>query len=115
MTQVNDIITDEDMELYSRVAAWCNDNGAVLTEIGPESGHRRFQVLITVCDPSYEEQRYRRSVAYQNEVDPITNHIQRLRDEAEPNEERIKQLLEERALKVKDIQERYPYPEKEDA
>ena len=61
--------------------------------------------------PTMEEQKEKRAQAYLVEVDPITAHIQRLRDEAEPDEQRISELIEERAEKVAEIQARYPYPE----
>jgi hypothetical protein len=61
--------------------------------------------------PTQEEQKEKRAQAYLLEVDPITAHIQRERDEAEPDEQRIAELLEERAEKVAEIKERYPYPE----
>lgn len=52
-----------------------------------------------------------RAIAYRQEVDTITAHIQRLRDEEEPDEEKIEELIEERAEKVDEIKERYPYQE----
>ena len=61
--------------------------------------------------PTIEEQKEKRAIAYQQEVDPITAHIQRLRDEEEPDEEKIAELIEERAEKVDEIKERYPYTE----
>lgn len=61
--------------------------------------------------PSMEEQKEKRAQAYLIEIDPITAHIQRLRDEAEPDEQRIAELIQERAQKVAEIQARYPYPE----
>ena len=60
--------------------------------------------------PSKEEQREKRALAYQQEVDPITSHIQRLRDEETPPEGEIAELINERALKVEEIKQRYPYP-----
>lgn len=63
--------------------------------------------------PTREEQREKRALAYQQEVDPITAHIQRLRDEETPPEEEIAELINERALKVEEIKQRYPYPEGE--
>ena len=63
--------------------------------------------------PSKEEQRENRARAYQQEVDPITAHIQRLRDEETPPEGEINELIAERALKVEEIKQRYPYPERE--
>ena len=62
--------------------------------------------------PTEEEQRENRARAYQQEVDPITSHIQRLRDE-EGTEQEIAELINERALKVEEIKQRYPYPEGE--
>ena len=61
--------------------------------------------------PSKDEQKEKRAQAYLAEVDPITAHIQRLRDEAEPDEEKITALIAERAEKVAEIKARYPYPE----
>lgn len=63
--------------------------------------------------PTLEEQKEKRARAYAIEVDPITSHIQRLRNESEPDEQRIAELIQERAEKVAEIQERYPYPEGE--
>lgn len=64
--------------------------------------------------PTLEEQKAKRAAAYATEVDQITAHIQRLRDEAEPDEEKIAALIEERNQKVQEIKERYPYPESEE-
>lgn len=65
--------------------------------------------------PTEEEQRENRASAYQQEVDPITSHIQRLRDEEQTEEviAEINELINERALKVEEIKQRYPYPEVE--
>lgn len=62
--------------------------------------------------PTDEEQRALRARAYEGEVDPITAHIQRLRDE-EGTEDEIAELIKERALKVEEIKQRYPYSEGE--
>ena len=61
--------------------------------------------------PSEEEIKALRANAYLIEVDPITAHIQRLRDEEQTEEviAEIESLIEERALKVEEIKERYPY------
>ena len=61
-------------------------------------------------DAITEEQRQLREQAYVKEVDGITAHIQRLRDE-DPNNPEIEELLTERSAKVEEIKERYPYPE----
>lgn len=60
--------------------------------------------------PSHEEQSDKRAMAYQQEVDPITSHIQRLRDIDPVPQEEIDELLAERDAKVQEIKERYPYP-----
>lgn len=65
--------------------------------------------------PTDEEIRQLRAQAYLTEIDPITAHISRLRDEEQTPEieSEIQALIEERALKVEEIKERYPYPEGE--
>lgn len=63
--------------------------------------------------PTEEEQRQKRAEAYREEKDPITCQIMSLRDEEQTPEiiEKIDELLKKRSDIVKDIQERYPYPE----
>lgn len=63
--------------------------------------------------PTDEEQRKNREYAYAQEVDCITAHIQRLRDEEQTPEieAEIEQLIAERAAKVEEIKQRYPYSE----
>ena len=66
--------------------------------------------------PTDEEQRQHRANAYQQEVDPITAHIQRLRDTnpmTEEVEQEIAELIAEREAKVQEIKERFPYSEVE--
>lgn len=68
-----------------------------------------------VCEipvPTKEEQQKARQEAYKNEVDPITCHINRLKDEEQTDEiiAEIAQLVEERKAKVEEIKQRYPYP-----
>ena len=60
--------------------------------------------------PTHEEQSEKRAAAYQAEVDPITSHIQRLRDIDPVPQEEIDELIAERDAKVAEIKERYPYP-----
>lgn len=50
-----------------------------------------------------------RASAYALEVDPITAHIQRLKDENPVPEGEIAELIAERTAKVEEIKERYPY------
>lgn len=62
--------------------------------------------------PTKEEQEQNRAFAYQQDVDPITSHIQRLRDMEQTEEiiAEINQLIIERDAKVEEIKARYPYP-----
>ena len=64
-------------------------------------------------EPTDEEQRQAREIAYTTEVDPITSHIQRLRDEEQTEEimQKINELIIQRKQKVLEIQEKYPYNE----
>lgn len=104
---------DEKAEEYSQVAEWCNESGQYTIEDDGE-----FYKVVRIPEPlppTQEEQREKRALAYQQEIDPITGHIQRLRDEETPPEEEIAELINERALKVEEIKQRYPYPESEDA
>ena len=45
MTQIGDIICDENGIIYAETADWCNNNNAMLEEIEPEGDIRRFKVV----------------------------------------------------------------------
>jgi len=62
--------------------------------------------------PTEKEQKEIRARAYQQEVDPITSHIQRLRDKEQTEEiiAKINELIIERDKKVQEIVDKYPYP-----
>lgn len=78
---------------------------------------RRFEIVEKQTPtPTYEEQKQNRANAYQLDVDPITSHIERLRDEEQTEETvaKINELIAERAVKVEEIKARYPYPVEED-
>lgn len=76
---------------------------------------RRFQIqaIPEPTPPTHEEVRQARARAYQQEVDPITSHISRLRDEEQTEEvvAEIEELITERTEKVAEIKERLPYPD----
>ena len=57
-----------------------------------------------------EYQSKMREKAYEAEVDPITAHISRLRDD-DPESEEIATLIAERTAKRESIKARYPYGE----
>lgn len=60
--------------------------------------------------PSKEYQSAQREKAYEAEVDPITAHISRLRDD-DPESPDIAILIAERTAKREEIKARYPYAE----
>lgn len=62
--------------------------------------------------PSKEYQSAQREIAYIAEIDPITAHIQRLRDKEQTEEviAEIAELIAERDAKVEEIKARFPYP-----
>lgn len=60
--------------------------------------------------PTYDDIKLMRSMTYVREVDPITAHIQRLRDQNPQPEGEIAKLIAERDAKFAEIQEKYPYP-----
>lgn len=62
-------------------------------------------------EPTYDEVKEVRARLYQQQVDPITSHIQRLRDDENPDEEKISELIQERSELVAKIKEENPYPE----
>ena len=66
-------------------------------------------------EPTKEEQQKARQEAYIAEVDPITCHINRLKDEEQTPEviAEIASLVEERKAKVEEIKQRFPYPVEE--
>lgn len=92
---------------YADLASYCNHNDCHIEDKGDylESVANEHPI------PTNEEQRKNRAEAYRLEKDPITCQIQSLRDEEEPDEEKIAELIAERNVKVEEIKERYPYYE----
>jgi hypothetical protein len=89
-------------------AAWCNNNNAYIEDLGDN----RYEIKnIEISLPTYEEQSARRADLYRIEVDPITNHIQRLRDAEQTGEiiTKITELISERNAKVEEIKNKFPY------
>lgn len=94
---------------YAELAIYCNENDCHIVD-KPKYLESEPNVHPT---PTDEEQRQNRAKAYQAEVDPITSHIQRLRDEEQSPEieQEIADLIAERDAKVEEIKQRYPYGE----
>lgn len=95
---------------YADLAVYCNHNDCHIEDKGDylESVQNEHPA------PTYEEVRQIRAALYQQEVDPITAHISRLRDEAVQPEGEIAELIAERAALVEKIKQENPYPEGEE-
>ena len=72
------------------------------------NGDKYVKGYAPAIDNEYQSQM--REKAYVAEVDPITAHIQRLRDD-DPESPEIAELIAERTTKRNEIKERYPYAE----
>jgi hypothetical protein len=99
---------------FENARQWCNENNAHFLEIEPkEDGTRQFKIVELTLAEMQEEVRLTRASLYIAKVDPITSHINRLRDEELTPElaAEIAKLVEERKAKVEEIKARYPYPD----
>lgn len=96
-------------------AIWCNANNAHIEKSGNKIIKYKIVENPEPLPPTHEEIRLARAMAYQSEVDPITSHISRLRDEEQTEEiiAEIAELIAERSAKVEEIKERLPYPVEE--
>lgn len=72
------------------------------------NGEKYVKGYAPAIDNEYQSKM--REKAYEAEVDPITAHISRLRDD-DPESEEIATLIAERTAKRESIKERYPYSE----
>ena len=90
-------------------ADWCNKNNAFIDVIGEKL--YEIKALPEPSIPTHEELRMARETAYIKEIDKITNHIQRLRDEEQTEEiiAKIAELIALRKEKVKEIKNNFPY------
>lgn len=79
-----------------------------------ETGEALLAIQPDPYVPTDEEQRQARANVYAVEVDPITAHIQRLKDQDPVPEVEIAELIAEREAKVQEIKERFPYSEVKD-
>ena len=105
---------DEKVEEYSKVAEWCNNSGEYHIELYIDENDVEWYRTVKNPEPlppTKEEQEQNRANSYQQEVDPITSHIQRLRDMEQTEEiiAEIEQLKLERDAKVEEIKQMYPY------
>lgn len=75
--------------------------------------HYDGEFMLHNIEKDNEEMKQARANAYAQEVDPITAHIQRLKDQYPIPEGEIAELIAERDAKVEEIKQRYPYSEVE--
>jgi hypothetical protein len=73
--------------------------------------HYDGEFMLHNIEKDNEEAKQARANAYAVEVDPITSHIQRLKDQDPIPEGEIAELIAERDAKVEEIKQRYPYSE----
>lgn len=76
------------------------------------NGEKYLKGFAPAIDNEYQSKMRER--AYIVEVDPITAHIQRLRDD-DPESEEIAELITERTMKREEIKTRYPYGEQDNS
>ena len=72
------------------------------------NGEKYVKGYAPAIDNEYQQKM--REKAYEAEIDPITAHIQRLRDD-DPESEEIATLIAERTAKREEIKAKYPYAE----
>ena len=72
------------------------------------NGEKYVKGYAPAIDNEYQSKM--REKAYEAEIDPITAHISRLRDD-DPESEEIATLMAERTAKRDEIKARYPYAE----
>ena len=106
MFNIGDKLTKEN---YTAGAIWCNNNNATIVKEGSE------YVIVAIPEPApltKEDVEAIRRQLYIAEVDPLTAHINRLRDEELTPEiaSEIAKLVEERKQVVARIKEENPYP-----
>lgn len=96
---------------YARLAAYCNQNNCHIEDKG--SYLEAVENVAPVLTKEQVEQA--RADLYRSEVDPITCHINRLKDEEQTEEviAEIATLVEERKAKIEEIKQMYPYPVEE--
>ena len=104
MFNIGDKLTEEN---YTQGAIWCNENNCTI------NSNWVIEAIPEPFPPTKEEQQKAREEAYKAKVDPITCHINRLKDEEQTPEviAEIAALVEERKAKVAEIKARYPYSE----
>jgi len=91
------------------VCMWvCNEHGYIINS-------ETWVIEKPTPEPekTYEEIKQMRAVAYVQEVDPLTAHIQRLRDESPVDEAKIAELTAKRRETVERIKAKFPYPSEE--
>lgn len=102
MFKIGDKLTKEN---YTQGAVWCNKNNATINS-------NWVIEAVVVPEKTRADVEAIRKQLYITKVDPITAHINRLRDEELTPElaAEIAKLVEERKLLVEEIKYNHPYP-----
>jgi len=97
---------------YADLAVYCNQNNCHIEDKGDYLESVENQPFV----PTKGDIEKMREQAYTKEVDPITCHINRLKDEEQTEEiiAEIEELKELRNHYVQEIKERFPYPDEEE-
>lgn len=98
---------------HTAFANWTNSHGNKFGDRPNGDGTYTVYAVPEPPAPTHDDIKQARAKAYQQEVDPITSHIQRLRDAEQTDEitAEIAELIAERDAKVVEIKERLPYPD----
>ena len=97
-------------EYPPEAAIWCNENSAMIEAL--ENGEFKI-IKVQIHIPTKEEISTLREQLYIKDADPITCHINRLKDEEQTAEilAEIETLKAERAAIIAKIKEENPYSE----
>lgn len=103
MFKIGDKLTKEN---YTQGAIWCNKNNCTI------NSNWVIEAVVVPEQTRADVEAIRRQL-YISKVDPVTAHINRLRDEELTPElaAEITKLVEERKLLVEEIKAQHPYPD----
>ena len=102
--------SDFNQKEYSKVVKWCDDHGY---RIMADDTYYYTLLIPEQLPLTHDEIKALREDAYKINSDPITAHIQVLRDEEQTDDviAEIATLIEERRKIRLEIKEKYPYPD----
>ena len=95
--------TAEQQEEYAKIAAWCNQNNCMITELTPENGNRIFRID-AIPAPTKKELDQREINNLKRQLQEMDYKGQKYLD-GEYTEEEWKEIVEERRAIRKKIRE----------